>query len=176
MKTKILSLLFIIALSFSATSCLDDDYLFDFDNMKPVIEIPGLDQNTNLSYKAGSESVSVKLYVNYSIADWRDIKEDIPVVVDIDTSYLEDDEELLPASSYSPTFPLTMTIKKASDVVPDRDKLNNQSAEETITVNLNDANLVSGKTYVLPVKIKEVPSQYTISGNFGYKRYILVVK
>lgn len=176
MKTKTLSLLLLGIVACLTTSCLKDDYLFDFDDMKPVIEIPGLSQESNLSYKTGAESVSTKLYVNYSIADWHDIKEEIPVVVDVDASLLKAGEELLPASCYTPGFPLTMTIQKAADVVPDRDKLNNQSAEALITVRLDDPKLESGKTYVLPVKIEQVPSAYTISGNFGYKRYILNVK
>ena len=164
-----------------ATSCLDDEYLYDFENQKPVIELPYVNHSMTLSYKEGTESVSTPLYVNYSIADWRDINEEIPVVVDIDESLLPEGSLLLPQSSYNLTFPLTMTIKKASDVdSSDRGeesgKLNNQSAMEMLTVNLQDENLVVGKTYALPVRIVSAPSQYTISGNFNTMVFEVTIK
>ena len=172
MKNRIFSLLLLISSLFLATSCLDDEYLYDFENQKPVIELPYVNHSMTLSYMEGTESVSTPLYVNYSIADWRDINEEIPVVVDIDESLLPEGSLLLPQSSYNLTFPLTMTIKKASDVdSSDRGeesgKLNNQSAMEMLTINLKDANLVVGETYALPVRIVSAPSQYTVSGNFN---------
>ena len=108
MKNKILSFLFMVVTAFSTTSCLEDEYLFDYDNMTPVIELPYVNHYLNLSYKAGATSVSSKLYVNYSIADWRNINEEIPVTLDIDESLLSG-AKLLPASAYNLTFPLTMT-------------------------------------------------------------------
>lgn len=177
MKNKILSILLITLTAFSTTSCLDDEYLFDYDNMKAVIELPYVNHYVNLSYKQGATSVSSKLYVNYSIADWRDIKEDIPVTVNLDTSLLDEDEELLPTSAYNLTFPLTMTIKKASDVDPtDREKLNNQSATEILNINLTDTNLEVGKTYGLPVTITNAPANYTISGNFRNVVFYVTIK
>ena len=38
MKNRIFSLLLLISSLFLATSCLDDEYLYDFENQKPVIE------------------------------------------------------------------------------------------------------------------------------------------
>ncbi len=181
MKNRIFSLLLLISSLFLATSCLDDEYLYDFENQKPVIELPYVNHSMTLSYMAGTESVSTPLYVNYSIADWRDINEEIPVVVDIDESLLPEGSLLLPQSSYNLTFPLTMTIKKASDVdSSDRGeesgKLNNQSAMEMLTINLKDANLVVGETYALPVRIVSAPSQYTVSGNFNTMVFQVTIK
>ncbi|MBE6273461.1 MAG: DUF1735 domain-containing protein [Bacteroides sp.] len=176
MKNKILSFLFMVVTAFSTTSCLEDEYLFDYDNMTPVIELPYVNHYLNLSYKAGSTSVSSKLYVNYSIADWRNIDEDIPVTLDIDQSLLSG-AELLPASAYNLTFPLTMTIKKASDIDPtDRDKLNNQSATEILNINLTDPALESGKKYGLPVRIVNAPSDYVISGNFNTMVFYVTIQ
>ena len=176
MKNKILSFLFMVVTVFSTTSCLEDEYLFDYDNMTPVIELPYKNHYLDLSYKAGDASVSSKLYVNYSIADWRDIKEEIPVTLDIDESLLGG-ATLLPASAYNLTFPLTMTIKKASDIDPtDRTKLNNQSATEILNINLTDPNLESGKKYGLPVKIVNAPSKYVISGNFNTMIFYVTIK
>lgn len=177
MKSKILSFLFIVATAFSTTSCLEDEYLFDYDNMTPVIELPYVNHTATLSYKEGTTSVSSKLYVNYSIADWRNIDEDIPVTLEIDESLLKSGAELLPASSYNLTFPLIMTIKKASDIDPtDRDKLNNQSATEILNIDLTDPNLESGKTYGLPIRIASAPAGYVISGNFNTMVFYVTIK
>ena len=171
MKTRFISLLLVALVAVTSTSCLKDDYLFDYDNMKSVIELPYLDHSKTLSYKSGATSVSADLYVNYSIADWRDIQEDIPVVLSIDESLLGG-AKLLPASAYNLKFPLTMTILRASEQeklsqqVHDGEKLNWQSAQEVLTISLTDPNLVSGTLYALPLTISNVPSQYTISGNF----------
>ena len=171
MKTRFISLLLVALVAVTSTSCLKDDYLFDYDNMKSVIELPYLDHSKSLSYKDGATSVSTELYVNYSIANWRDIKEDIPVELSIDESLLGG-AKLLPASAYNLKFPLTMTILRASEqeklsqLVHDGEKLNWQSAQEVLTISLTDPNLVSGTLYALPLTISNVPSQYTISGNF----------
>ena len=171
MKTRFISLLLVALVAVTSTSCLKDDYLFDYDNMKSVIELPYLDHSKTLSYKSGATSVSADLYVNYSIADWRDIQEDIPVVLSIDESLLGG-AKLLPASAYNLKFPLTMTILRASEQeklsqqVHDGEKLNWQSAQEVLTISLTDPNLVSCTLYALPLTISSVPSQYTISGNF----------
>lgn len=177
MKNKILSLLFIVVTAFSTTSCLEDEYLFDYDNMKPVIELPYVNHTQTLSYKEGATSVTSKLYVNYSIADWRNIDEDIPVTLEIDETLLGKNENLLPASAYNLSFPLTMTIKKASDIDPtDREKFNNQSATEILNINLTDSNLESGKKYGLPIRITNVPAKYTISGNFNTMIFYVEIK
>lgn len=171
MKTRFISLLLVALVAVTSTSCLKDDYLFDYDNMKSVIELPYLDHSKSLSYKDGATSVSTELYVNYSIANWRDIKEDIPVELSIDESLLGG-AKLLPASAYNLKFPLTMTILRASEqeklsqLVHDGEKLNWQSAQELLSIDLTDPNLVSGTKYALPLTISSVPSQYTISGNF----------
>lgn len=162
---------------FLMTSCLNDDYLYDYEDQKPVIELPYVNHSLNLSYKSGSTSVSTPLYVNYSIADWRDINEEIPVVVGIDDSLLPSQAKMLPASSYNLTFPLTMTIKKASDIDPtDRTQLNNQSAKADLTIDLTNSELVSGETYALPLRIENAPAQYTISGNFNTMVFLVTIK
>ena len=177
MKRRLVLYTLLIMSLLTTTSCLDDEYLYDFEDQKPVIELPYVNHSLSLSYKAGDASVSTPLYVNYSIADWRNINEEIPVVVDIDESLLPDGAELLPAASYNLTFPLTMTIKKASDVDPtDRDKLNNQSATEILTIDLQGSGLTQGTTYALPLRITNAPAQYTISGNFNTMVFSLTVK
>lgn len=177
MKSKTISFFLFICTAFLTTSCLEDEYLYDFDNQKPVIELPYVNHSLSLTYKAGQTSVATPLYVNYSIADWRNIHEEIPVVVGIDESLLPGGTEILPSSSYNLAFPLTMTIRKASDVDPtDRTKLNNQSAQENLTIDLTDKRLTPGKTYALPVRIESAPSQYTVSGNFNTMVFLITIK
>ena len=61
---------------------------------------------------------------------------------------------------------MDMQQEKLSQQVHDGEKLNWQSAQEVLTISLTDPNLVSGTLYALPLTISNVPSQYTISGNF----------
>lgn len=176
MKSKIISYILFICSVFTMTSCLNDDYLYDYENQKPVIELPYVNHSMNLTYKKGSTSVTTPLYVNYSIADWRNINEEIPVTVGIDESSLPNGTKMLPASSYNLTFPLTLTIKKASDIDPtDRSKLNNQSAQTDLTIDLTNSELVSGETYALPLIIESAPSQYTLSGNFNKMVFTITI-
>ncbi|WP_455665373.1 DUF1735 domain-containing protein [Phocaeicola sp.] len=158
MRTKryfILSMLFI---ALTMTSCLKDDSLVNWDNAKPVIELPYTKHNTSTTVTAGTE-VTFPLYVNYTIADWRNQNEDIVVGLGIDESQIGT-TILLPASTYN--LPATMTITKQT-----------QLAETELKI--NTTGLASG-TYALPVVIKSVPAGYTISGNFGMMLFKVVIK
>lgn len=158
MKTKVYSFLSILFITLTMSSCLKDDYLVNWDDAKPVIELPYTKHTTSTSVTAGTE-VSFKLYVNYTIADWRNQNEDIVVGLSIDESQVGT-STLLPASTY--TLPATMTIVKQS-----------QLAETELKI--NTTGLDKG-TYALPVIIKSVPAGYTISGNFGMMLFKIVIK
>ena len=136
MRTKAY-LLLVMFIALTMSSCLKDDYLVDWEDAKPVIE----------------------LYVNYTIADWRNQHEDIVVGLDIDESKVGT-STLLPSSCY--TLPTTMTILKQT-----------QLAETELVI--NTTGLKQG-TYALPVIIKSVPSGYTISGNFGMMLFKVTIK
>lgn len=158
MKTKVYLLLSILYMTFTMSSCLEDDYLVDWDDAKPVIELPYTRHTQSTTVTAGTE-VSLKLYVNYTIADWRNQKEDITVELGIDASKVGT-SILLPASTY--TLPATMTIAKQT-----------QLAETELKI--NTAGLEKG-TYALPVIIKSVPAGYTVSGNFGMMLFKVIIK
>lgn len=158
MKTKVYLLLSILCMAFTMSSCLEDDYLVDWDDAKPVIELPYTRHTQSTTVTAGTE-VSLKLYVNYTIADWRNQKEDITVELGIDASKVGT-SILLPASTY--TLPATMTIAKQT-----------QLAETELKI--NTAGLEKG-TYALPVIIKSVPAGYTVSGNFGMMLFKVIIK
>lgn len=158
MKTKVYLLLSILCMAFIMSSCLEDDYLVDWDDAKPVIELPYTRHTQSTTVTAGTE-VSLKLYVNYTIADWRNQKEDITVELGIDASKVGT-SILLPASTY--TLPATMTIAKQT-----------QLAETELKI--NTAGLEKG-TYALPVIIKSVPAGYTVSGNFGMMLFKVIIK
>lgn len=104
------------------------------------------------------------------IANWRNIKEQIPVVVDVDPSRLPAGTVMMPASAYDVKFPCTVTIQDAETAEKNynREDYNLQKMYQDITFNFADPALENGKTYALPIAIKSVPAGYTISGNFGY--------
>lgn len=159
MKTKVYSLLSALFIVLSMTSCLDDDYLVNWDDAKPVIELPYTKHTASTTVAAGTNAI-FKLYVNYTIADWRNQKDDIVVGLGIDEKQIGT-STLLPASCY--TLPTTMTIVKQT-----------QLAETELKI--NTTGLTKGKTYALPVAIKSVPAGYTISGNFGIMVFKVVIK
>lgn len=158
MKTKVYLLLSILCMAFTMSSCLKDDYLVDWDDAKPVIELPYTRHTQSTTVTAGTE-VSLKLYVNYTIADWRNQKEDIIVELGIDANKVGT-SILLPASTY--TLPATMTIAKQTQLAETELKINTTGLEKG--------------TYALPVIIKSVPAGYTISGNFGMMIFKVTIK
>lgn len=158
MRTKTYLILSMLFIALAMTSCLKDDYLVDWDKAKPVIELPYTKHTASTTVTAG-EDVSFKLFVNYTIADWRNQNEDIVVGLGIDESQIGT-SILLPASTYN--LPATMTITKQT-----------QLAETELKI--NTTGLASG-TYALPVVIKSVPAGYTISGNFGMMLFKVVIK
>lgn len=179
MKTRFISLLLTAFVALTTTSCLNDEYLYDYDDQQAVIELPYTTTYETMKYSDGDTSVTSTLYVNYSIADWRDIDEDIPVVISIDESLMDDGYVVFPSGSYDVTFPLTLTIEDAEtqaaewtrEVDGTATKLNRQSAQTDITFDLTK--LTAGTSYALPVAITSVPSGYIISGNFYYYVFYL---
>lgn len=159
MKTKIYSFLVIIMLSLSVTSCLDDDYLVDWDDIKYVIELPYTRHYVNKTVNQGTDA-EFELMVNYTIADWRNQNDEISVGLSLDESKLGS-YTLLPASTY--TLPANLVINKQSQLT-------------SYTLNVQTENLEKGKTYALPISITSVPSGYTISGNFDYVVFRVTVK
>ena len=96
MKTKIYSLLLIVLMAFTNVSCLEDEYLVDWDKMGFVIELPYAKHYVQKTVNQGSDAV-FDLMVNYTIADWRNQNETIQVGLGLDDTYLGSYEPL-PAS------------------------------------------------------------------------------
>lgn len=158
MKTKIYSLLLIVLMAFTNVSCLEDEYLVDWDKMGFVIELPYAKHYVQKTVKKGTDA-TFDLMVNYTIADWRNQNESIQVGLAIDDSYL-DGYEPLPASAYS--LPSSLTIEKQTQLT-------------TVPLVIKTTELEAGKTYGLPVVITSVPADYTKSGNFNYVVFRVVV-
>ena len=159
MKTKIYSLLLIVLMAFTNVSCLEDEYLVDWDKMGFVIELPYAKHYVQKTVNQGSDAV-FDLMVNYTIADWRNQNETIQVGLGLDDTYLGNYEPL-PASAY--TLPSSLTIEKQKQLT-------------TVPLTIKTTELESGKTYGLPVVITSVPSGYTKSGNFNYVVFRVVVR
>ena len=159
MKTRIYSLLLIVLMAFTNVSCLEDEYLVDWDKMGFVIELPYAKHYVQKTVNQGSDAV-FDLMVNYTIADWRNQNESIQVGLGLDDTYLGSYEPL-PASAY--TLPSSLTIEKQKQLT-------------TVPLTIKTTELESGKTYGLPVVITSVPSGYTKSGNFNYVVFRVVVR
>ena len=159
MKTKIYSLLLIVLMAFTNVSCLEDEYLVDWDKMGFVIELPYQKHYVQKNAIKGTDVV-FDLMVNYAYKQWRDQNESIQVGLGVDEAYL-DGYELLPASAY--TLPSSLTIEP-------------QTLLTTVPLTVKTTDLEKGKTYGLPIVITSVPNGYTLSGNFNYVLFRVVVK
>lgn len=159
MKTKIYSLLLIVLTAFTNVSCLEDEYLVDWDKMGIVIELPYAKHYVQKTVKKGTDA-TFDLMVNYTIADWRKQNETIQVGLAMDETYLESGYELLPASTY--TLPSSLTIEKQKQLT-------------TVPLVVKTTELEAGKKYGLPVIITSVPNGYTKSGNFNYVVFRVIV-
>ena len=174
---KILSYIMVAVSLLSTTSCLDDEYLFDYDNMGEVVEFMTETNKSTINCKNMQGQGS--FWVNYAINYAQDIKEDISVTVSLDESLLSAGQQLLPASAYSVSvesyaktasglsFPAELVIPeyKKQDLTVRVEWNNRRNAQGTVVVNA--AGIEPG-TYYLPMRITSVsPEVAPISGNFG---------
>lgn len=187
MKKKFISLLIMALGVVSLSSCLKDEYLYDIDDQKPVIEFEIASGNLT-TLTVSDETTSKDFWVNYSISYAQDITEDITVTVGIDESLLSDGETLLPAGcytlsteSYAKTaeglsLPMELVIPAYSkqDLTVRTSWNNRRNAQGTLHVN---AAAVEAGTYYLPLRITAVSPQVApISGNFGHEIICVVIK
>lgn len=154
-----ISILCLSLMAFGSVSCLKDDPIVDWDDIKYVIELP-YKSHYLLDTKPVDDKVNFQLMVNYAIDDAAKIKTDIPVQLGVDESLVAvynagsaTKYTLLPASAY--TLPSDVVIRAG-----------NRLWQQTMTV--NTSGLDKGGRYILPVRIVGVPEGYTISGNFGH--------
>lgn len=159
MKKELYTLLIMLVMIFALTSCLKDDPIDDFSNVRPVIELPYASSHGSSQTSKNGQNVTFKLMVNYTIADWRNQNDDIIVGLDIDENR-KGSNQLLPASAYS--LPGTMTIAKQTQLT-------------TVDFVVKVVGLAPGR-YTLPIVIRSVPAGYTISGNFNYALFTVVVQ
>lgn len=160
---KILFTLVSIICLFGTTSCLKDDPIIDWGNIKYVIEMPYKSHYILKQKVAVGTDITLDLMVNYTINDVKHVKESIPVDLGIDESLVAAYNSglssstkkyiLLPASTYN--LPKQATIEKGTRLWSG-------------TFSVKTSTLKKGEKYLLPIKITNVPSGYSISGNFGH--------
>lgn len=165
MKTirKFIIAVFMGAAALSATSCLEDTPIVNWDDLGVVIELPYNSHYLAAQNVVPGEELSFNLMVNYTIDYASKVTEDIPVDLAVAPEMIDEYNASLP--SYSTKYeifpegtyelPTTITIKKGT-----------QLAEHTMTVNTD--NLEPGHYYMLPIVISGVPDGYIASGNFGH--------
>jgi hypothetical protein len=160
---KILFTLVSVICLLGTTSCLKDDPIIDWGNIKYVIEMPYKSHYILKQKVTATSDQTFDLMVNYTINDVKLVKENIAVDLGIDetlvaayNSTLSSSTKkyiLLPAVTY--TLPKQITIEKGTRL---------WSGKFTVKT----STLKKGEKYLLPIKIVNVPAGYTISGNFGH--------
>lgn len=193
---KIISFIFAAVALLSTTSCLEDEYLYDYDNQQPVIEF--MTETKASTINCSNMKGVGAAYVNYSISDAKKITEDIHVTVSLDES-LVSGLAILPAEAYKlrihsmandtyGSFPADAVIP-AYDKLPNR-RPNTEAGSPEVNVQLYEANRqsvslvvevdaagIAKGTYYLPLRITAVsPNVAPISGNFGYQVITVNVK
>lgn len=183
---KIFTLILGAVALFSTTSCLNDEYLYDYDNQKCVVEFMTETNASTINCKEMKGQGN--FWVNYGINFAQDITEDITVTVSLDPSLLAAGQEVLPASAY--TISCISYAKTASGmslpaelVIPAYSKQNlneriewnnRRNTQGTVVV---DAEGIEPGTYYLPLRISSVsPAVAPVSGNFGHQIVTVNVK
>lgn len=170
MKTKHITLfLFAMLGGLSISSCLNDDFLLDWDKAKEttIIELPYRTHTLVASNQLTTSNYTFNLLVNCCAVFASDIKQDIPVGIAVDqnlvnkyntengldgTTAARQPYILMPAAAYA--FPATVTIKTGI-------------RESEFSVPVNTSMLTPGVKYLIPLVISSAPAPYVISGNFG---------
>lgn len=160
---KFILAMFLGVTALSATSCLNDTPLINWEDLGVVVELPYKSHYLLSTNVTPGQEVSFDIKVNYTIDYASKVTEDIPVNLAVDPDMVDEYNATLPASAQkykifpegTYELPTTITIKKGT-----------QLAEQTMTVNTSD--LVPGEYYILPVVISGVPEGYIASGNFGH--------
>lgn len=151
------------ATALSATSCLNDTPLVNWDDLGVVIELPYKSHYIAFQNVTPGEEVSFDIKVNYTIDFASKVTEDIPVNLAVAPEMVDEYNATLPASATkyeifpegTYQLPTTISITKGT-----------QLAEQTMSVNTTA--LEPGKYYILPIVISGVPEGYIASGNFGH--------
>ncbi len=150
----------LIIMSFS-TSCLKDEPLFNWDDMKSVVELPYKNHYLRASSVTPAKNVQFELLVNYTVPYKEDNTEDISVTLDVRPDMLADYNTSLGASGTYIILP-SSTYTIPSLVIKAGTRLSSSIFE------INTSSLQAGKKYLLPIVIKSVSGGKIISGNFGH--------
>ncbi len=160
---NIIKILCIALVSFSATSCLQDEPLINWENAIPVIELPYPSHNIRTSNVVPTEDETIHLIVNYSTSMASDNTADLSIGLMVDEDRLATYNAtlsattqkyvMLPADTY--TLPATAVIAKGT-----------KKWEHDMVVETKD--LAPGEKYLLPIVISSVPEGFTLSRNFSY--------
>ena len=160
---RIATALCLVTMVFSLTSCLKDDPVVEWDQMKSVIELPYNRHYLSYSKLVPGDIQPFDLMVNYTIPYASDNYEDIVVNLGVDESLVDEYNStlsshskkyvLLPSSACN--LPSQITILKGTRLW-----------KQEIQVDTKD--LEPGVYYLLPIVIKSVPEPYIISGNYGH--------
>lgn len=174
MKRYINKLVLLVVATFSLTSCLDEDPLFDPDQVENVVEFfdigliaaPGSVYPLYVTSFTAADEVELKIILSYSGA--HDNNQDINVKFRVNESALEEynesegtEYEVLPSDLYS-IDGMEVTIPKGQ-----------RQVEKTIKLFTN--NFDFSKNYAIPLTITE-SSFGIISGNFNTAIYAVGAK
>lgn len=166
--TKILLSIALPVVMLGTTSCLNDEPLVDWDQIKDhyVIELADSDHAQYSNNTQQGDEAEFMIIVNYTASYASEVTEPIEVQLEVDMDTIakinesrikrgEDPCSIFPAASYADL--------RLNSTIPAGEK------RDTIYLNVDvDETFEVGRSYVLPLKIAGASDGYLISGNFNY--------
>lgn len=165
--TKILLIPALPAAMFAATSCLNDEPLIDWDEVKDhyVIELADNDHAQAENNMEQGDVAEFMIIVNYTASYAHEVTEDIHVTLGVDLDTIQKINAGLTASEqpFEPFTAESYAGLQTEVTIPAGCK------KDTVFLNVDlNEDFKVGMAYILPIKIKGASDGYLISGNFGH--------
>lgn len=165
--TKILLSIALPVVMLGTTSCLNDEPLVDWDQIKDhyVIELADSDHAQYSNNTQQGDEADFMIIVNYTASYASEVTEPIEVQLEVDLDTIAKINAGLAASEepFLPFPPASYADLRLNSTIPVGEK------RDTIYLNVDvDETFEVGRSYILPLKIAGASDGYLISGNFNY--------
>ena len=165
--TKILLSVALPVVMLGTTSCLNDEPLVDWDQIKDhyVIELADSDHAQYSNNTEQGDVAEFMIIVNYTASYASEVTDNIEVQLEVDLDTIAKINAGLAASEqpFLPFPPASYADLRLNSTIPAGEK------RDTIYLNVDvDETFEVGRSYILPVRIAGASDGYLISGNFDY--------
>lgn len=163
---KIWSLVGVVLLTLSASSCLNDTYT-DFTKVAPVLEFTDAIPGHSTALNRTDSVIIVRVDVTGQYPPTKDVTVQIGSAGAAGLTLYNQDAThvpgtLVPAAAF--TIPSAVTIKAGKDSLGNQ----NRTAEFTLAIHPKNIPTTLGVNYVIALAITGGPSGTVVSGNFNY--------